>query len=107
MTEHNSESSSTNALPSGSGSASVVDGDGSPKAQIAPRPAPPERQRAVRRRRLLMGALGVVVLATALWLGIPWIRLTLNTVSTDDAFVNGHVTFVAARVRGQVSRVLV
>jgi membrane fusion protein, multidrug efflux system len=28
-------------------------------------------------------------------------------VSTDDAFVNGHVTFVAARVRGQVSRVLV
>jgi membrane fusion protein (multidrug efflux system) len=33
--------------------------------------------------------------------------LTLNTVSTDDAFVNGHVTFVAARVSGQVSRVLV
>src|SRR5262249_26666387 len=34
-------------------------------------------------------------------------RLTLNSVSTDDAFVNGHVTFVAARVHGQVSRVLV
>ena len=33
--------------------------------------------------------------------------MTLNTVSTDDAYVNGHVTFVAARVRGQVSRVLV
>jgi membrane fusion protein (multidrug efflux system) len=32
---------------------------------------------------------------------------TLNTVSTDDAYVNGHVTFVAARVKGQVSRVLV
>ena len=32
---------------------------------------------------------------------------TLSTVSTDDAFVNSHVTFVAARVRGQVSRVLV
>jgi membrane fusion protein (multidrug efflux system) len=48
-----------------------------------------------------------LVLAAALWFGIPWIRLTLNTVSTDDAFVNGHVTFVAARVRGQVSRVLV
>jgi membrane fusion protein (multidrug efflux system) len=38
---------------------------------------------------------------------IPWIRFTLSTVSTDDAFVNGHVTFVAPRVRGQVSRVLV
>jgi hypothetical protein len=44
---------------------------------------------------------------TALWFGIPYILLTLNTVSTDDAFVNGHVTFVAARVHGQVSRVLV
>jgi membrane fusion protein (multidrug efflux system) len=31
----------------------------------------------------------------------------LTTVSTDDAYVNGHVTFVAARVPGQVSRVLV
>jgi len=40
-------------------------------------------------------------------LGIPWIRLALNTVSTDDAYVNGHVTFVAPRVGGQISRVLV
>jgi membrane fusion protein, multidrug efflux system len=56
---------------------------------------------------LLLGALGVLVLAAALWFGIPYILLTLSTVSTDDAFVNGHVTFVAARVRGQVSRVLV
>jgi len=31
----------------------------------------------------------------------------LNTVSTDDAYVNGHVTFVAPRVSGQVSKVLV
>ena len=39
--------------------------------------------------------------------GIPTIRLALNTVSTDDAYVNGHMTFVAPRVRGQVARVLV
>ncbi len=62
---------------------------------------------ATRKQKLLIGGLGVVVLAAALWLGIPWVRMTLNTVSTDDAYVNGHVTFVAARVRGQVSRVLV
>ena len=37
----------------------------------------------------------------------PLDRLTLNTVSTDDAYVNGHVTFVAARVSGQIARVLV
>ena len=42
-----------------------------------------------------------------LWFGVPWVQTTLNTVSTDDAYVNGHVTFVAARVRGQVARVLV
>jgi membrane fusion protein, multidrug efflux system len=47
-----------------------------------------------------------VILAAAVY-GIPWIRFVLSTVSTDDAFVNGHVTFVAPRVHGQVSRVLV
>jgi membrane fusion protein (multidrug efflux system) len=37
----------------------------------------------------------------------PRVETMLNTVSTDDAYVNGHVTFVAPRVSGQVSRVLV
>jgi membrane fusion protein (multidrug efflux system) len=59
------------------------------------------------KRRLVIGVLGVLVLAAALIFGVPWIRLTLNTVSTDDAYVNGHVTFVAARVSGQIARVLV
>jgi membrane fusion protein (multidrug efflux system) len=54
-----------------------------------------------------MGVLGVLVLVVAAVFGIPMIRLALSTVSTDDAFVNGHVTFVAPRVHGQVSRVLV
>jgi membrane fusion protein (multidrug efflux system) len=39
--------------------------------------------------------------------GTPWTRFTLSTVSTDDAFVNGHVTFAAPRVHGHVARVLV
>jgi hypothetical protein len=59
------------------------------------------------RRRLVVGTLGVLALAAALWFGIPWIRFALSTVSTDDAFVNGRATFVAPRVHGQVSRVLV
>ena len=37
----------------------------------------------------------------------PAVETALNTVSTDDAYVNGHVTFVAPRVAGQVNRVLV
>lgn len=59
------------------------------------------------RRRLLIATLAIAVVAAAGAFGIPWIRHALNTVSTDDAYVNGHVTFVAARVGGQVSRVLV
>ena len=65
----------------------------------------PQRRRLL--KRLLMGAVAACVLAVAAVIGIPWIKQTLNTVSTDDAYVNGHVTFVSARVPGQVSKVLV
>lgn len=65
---------------------------------------PPHRF--TRRRKLLIGIFGAVVIAAAAY-GTPRIRFALSTVSTDDAFVNGHVTFVAPRVRGQVARVLV
>ena len=67
----------------------------------------PEKPKASSRRKILLAAAGGLILAGVLWFGIPWVELTLNSVSTDDAYVNGHVTFVAARVRGQVARVLV
>ena len=54
-----------------------------------------------------MAVLATVVLAILAVFGIPWIKFILTTVSTDDAYMNGHVTFVAAGVPGQVSRVLV
>src|SRR5580700_708163 len=66
-----------------------------------------EKPRANPRRKMLLAAAGLLVLAAALWFGVPWVQTALNTVSTDDAYVNGHVTFVAARVRGQVAHVLV
>ena len=56
---------------------------------------------------MLLGVAAVLLVAAILVFGIPRIRLVLSTVSTDDAYVNGHVTFVAPRVRGQVARVLV
>lgn len=73
------------------------------QADLAPQPA---ARRLGLRRKLLIGA-GALLFAVALVFGIPWLRFALSTVSTDDAFVNGHVTFVAPRVHGQVSRVLV
>ena len=74
-------------------------------AQLSP--SPPPDQRRSQRRRLLIGALGALVVAVVCMFGIRWILVSLNTVSTDDAYVNGHVTFVAPRVAGQISRVLV
>jgi membrane fusion protein (multidrug efflux system) len=47
------------------------------------------------------------VLVAAAIAGIPWLIRSFSTVSTDDAYVNGHVTFVAPRIAGQVTRVLV
>jgi membrane fusion protein (multidrug efflux system) len=106
MTEHKSESRSIDAPATGKAGAAVDHDAKSAQTDPASKSVTPGAQRS-KRRRLLLGVLGVLVLAAALWFGIPWIRLTLTTVSTDDAFVNSHVTFVAARVHGQVSRVLV
>src|SRR5262245_38291453 len=71
-----------------------------------PKPPPAGPSPGVRRRWMLRG-LGLVALLLVLFEGVPWLRNALRTVSTDDAYVNGHVTFVAARVSGQVRRVLV
>jgi membrane fusion protein (multidrug efflux system) len=50
---------------------------------------------------------GGIALSFILFAGVPWLRSVLTTVSTNDAYVNGHVTFVAPRVAGQVTRVTV
>ena len=86
---------------------SAKQGSKYPPRDFSSRASTPGEHRPGSKRRLVIGVLGVLVLAAALIFGVPWIRLTLNTVSTDDAYVNGHVTFVAARVSGQIARVLV
>lgn len=76
----------------------------------SPPPLPPARSapaRPVNKRRWVIGAVIVLLIVLFCVFGIPEIRLAFNTVSTDDAYVNGHVTFVAPRVGGQISRVLV
>ena len=59
------------------------------------------------RRRKWPWIVGLAAAAIAVAVGVPWFIETLKTVSTDDAYVNGHVTMVAPRVSGQVLRVLV
>jgi membrane fusion protein (multidrug efflux system) len=77
-----------------------------PPPRTVPSP-PPGTPAPSARRRWLLGGVGVLALLLILFEGIPWVRTELQTVSTDDAYVNGHVTFVAARVPGQVTKVLV
>src|SRR5262249_724693 len=77
-----------------------------PPPRAVPEPPPRTPPPSARRRWLLPGV-GLLALLLILFEGIPWVRTELQTVSTDDAYVNGHVTFVAARVPGQVTKVLV
>lgn len=105
--EHGSGTASTDAPSKAKAGAAVDHDDKLPQADPASEPGPPVGTNSGGRRKWLMGGLGVLVLVVASVFGIPWIRFALSTVSTDDAFVNGHVTFVAPRVHGQVSRVLV
>ena len=58
-------------------------------------------------RWVVRGGIAFAVLGAAAYFGIPVVTRALNTVSTDDAYVNSHVTFVAPRVLGQVTKVLV
>jgi membrane fusion protein (multidrug efflux system) len=58
-------------------------------------------------KRLFLLGVAVVVVAAAGYYLAPTIKTAFNTVSTDDAYVNGHVTFVAPRVAGHVTTVLV
>jgi membrane fusion protein, multidrug efflux system len=69
--------------------------------------ARPSTEKSAQKRPLWMWIAGGVLAALILIEAIPRIITAFKTVSTDDAYVNGHVTFVAARVPGQVVRVLV
>jgi membrane fusion protein, multidrug efflux system len=85
--------------------------DKTPPSPMAPRitapTEPPATEKPARKRPLWMWITGAVLAVLILSVGLPRIITAFKTVSTDDAYVNGHVTFVAARVPGQVVRVLV
>jgi membrane fusion protein (multidrug efflux system) len=58
-------------------------------------------------RKWLILAAVVVGLAVGAYFLVPRVITALNTVSTDDAYINGHLTMVAPRVSGQVTKVFV
>ena len=76
-------------------------------ATSPPSATPPAGPPSRRWRRWLLIHGIIAGLAVTGYLLVPVVETMLNTISTDDAYVNGHVTFVAPRVAGQVSQVLV
>ncbi len=86
-------------LPAAAAQAVSTDAPDAKPKRVAGRPG--------RAKRWVLGIVGGALVLVALIEGVPWIITALTTVSTDDAYVNGHVTFVAPRVPGQVTRVLV
>jgi membrane fusion protein (multidrug efflux system) len=88
----------------------AVSADSAPVPAQAASSTGPERSnghRSKRRRLALKIGAGIVALVIVLYFAIPAAIRAFNTISTDDAYVNGHVTFVAARVNGQVTKVMV
>jgi membrane fusion protein, multidrug efflux system len=74
-------------------------------ATAEPSVSPPGRFS--RRQKILALAVIAPLILTASYVVWPHLEVAFNAVSTDDAYVNGHVTFVAPRISGQVSKVLV
>ena len=102
-------------MPNGT-SAATADPPPHPDAPATPpassphvtQPQPPVTTPPVHRyRKWLLLAGTVAALAVGGYFLAPWVNTALNTVSTEDAYVNGNATFVAPRVSGQVMKVLV
>lgn len=73
-------------------------------AHAASAPTPPPAAKPGHPLRTVIIA---VVAVAVLFFGVRFVLEAINTESTDDAYVNSHVTFVAPRVAGQVAEVRV
>ena len=74
---------------------------------VAAPPTPPSAHSPSRSWRTWLLSAGIVIgVLPGGYVLVPPVSTALNTVSTDDAYVNGHVTFIAPRVAGHVTTVL-
>ncbi len=69
-----------------------------------PTGSPPDRGAAKKRRRQILAAAAALILALAA--GVYYFQFVAPFESTDDAFVEGHVTAIASQVPGHVAQLL-
>ena len=74
-----------------------------------PHPAFPKPPRPKRHwvRRIVIVLIVAAVLGAAWHWGVPWAKYQFETISTDDAFVQGHITYASPRIEAVVTEVLV
>jgi membrane fusion protein, multidrug efflux system len=101
--QHVNEGAAKTAAPVAAPRSVEGDGTGGKQPGEAAAPPPPRSSR----RRVIVWSIVAVLVGVGLYYFGPTIIKLWNTVSTDDAYVNGHVTSVAARVPGQVMKVFV
>jgi membrane fusion protein (multidrug efflux system) len=78
-----------------------------PPASPTVMPEHPEvKKRRSRRRMLALAAVAALVIL-GLVVGVPRIVYSFSHVSTDDAILNSHVTYLSARIADQATEVLV
>ena len=58
------------------------------------------------KRRLIAVAIGLLLVGGAAWGGVVWYQSRVS-VSTDDAYVEGTIAPVSAKIAGQIAEVLV
>ncbi len=69
-----------------------------------PKPEKPKRHPV---RLIVIVVIVAAILGAGWYWGVPWARYELDTVSTDDAFVQSHITYASPRVEAVVTNVLV
>jgi membrane fusion protein, multidrug efflux system len=96
------------AVPTASNGAS----EAKPSAPGVPPPAKTGDETATEprsgpRKRIFFIAGGVIVLALALWFGIPWLTYMLAHQGTDDARVDADAVAVTSRINEKINQILV
>lgn len=107
MDELNTESDSvtTQSGPSGAENASPEKTAALEESKLIIPAADKNKMSSRKKQFVFLGA--IIFLLSTGWLLRSWIWFSFNTISTDDAYLDGHVTMVAPRVSGQVLKVLV
>jgi membrane fusion protein (multidrug efflux system) len=76
--------------------------DGDQARKTVPQAPPPRK-----RRRWLLPAVALVLVLAVIGITLYYFKFIAPYESTDDAFIEGHVTYVSPRVSGPVIRLLV